>query len=71
MIGRSSDADLQVPHGTVSRHHCAVWRDGTRYRIRDMGSTNLTRVNGAIVQEAALADGDQIQLGDSVLRFAY
>ncbi len=31
----------------------------------------LTRVNGAIVQEAALADGDQIQLGDSALRFAY
>lgn len=71
VIGRSGDADLQVPHGTVSRHHCAVWRDGTRYRIRDMGSTNLTRVNGAIVQEAALADGDRIQLGDSVLRFGY
>ncbi|HVJ38849.1 MAG TPA: FHA domain-containing protein [Stenotrophomonas sp.] len=71
VIGRSTDADLQVPHGTVSRHHCAVWRDGTRYRIRDMGSTNLTRVNGAIVQEAALANGDQIQLGDSVLRFGY
>ncbi|HYG05142.1 MAG TPA: FHA domain-containing protein [Stenotrophomonas sp.] len=71
VIGRSSEADLQVPHGTVSRHHCAVWRDGTRFRIRDMGSTNLTRVNGAIVQEAALGDGDQIQLGDSVLRFGY
>lgn len=71
VIGRSVDADLQVAHGTVSRHHCAVWRDGARYRIRDMGSTNHTRVNGAIVQEAVLADGDQIQLGDSLLRFAY
>lgn len=71
VIGRSADADLQVPHGTVSRHHCAVWRDGTRYRIRDMGSTNLTRVNGAIVQEAVLADGDLVQLGDSALRFTY
>lgn len=71
VIGRSVDADLQVAHGTVSRHHCAVWRDGARYRIRDMGSTNHTRVNGAIVQEAVLANGDEIRLGDSVLRFAY
>lgn len=69
VIGRSSDSDLQIPHRAVSRHHCAIWLDGDRYRIRDLGSTNRTRVNDAAVQETELHDGDRIVLGDSVLQF--
>ncbi|HVI26116.1 MAG TPA: FHA domain-containing protein [Xanthomonadaceae bacterium] len=69
LIGRSRDADLCVAHNTVSRHHCTIWREGQGYRIRDLGATNRTRVNDAIVEEAELADGDRIVLGDAVLRF--
>lgn len=69
VIGRSSDADLRVVHQTVSRHHCAIWREGSRVRIRDLGSTNRTRVNDALVEEAELSDGDNVMLGETVLRF--
>ncbi|MGY0558956.1 MULTISPECIES: FHA domain-containing protein [unclassified Lysobacter] len=69
VIGRSSDADLRVVHQTVSRHHCAIWREGSRVRIRDLGSTNRTRVNDARVEEAELSDGDNVMLGETVLRF--
>lgn len=69
MIGRSRDSDLCIPHDTVSRQHCAVWHDEDGFRIRDLGSTNGTRVNDAVVQEAALRDGDCIVLGETVLRF--
>lgn len=69
LIGRSRDSDLCIAHDTVSRQHCAVWHDEDGFRVRDLGSTNETRVNDAIVQEAALSHGDCIVLGEAVLRF--
>jgi len=35
----------------------------------DLGSTNGTKVNGARVKQQALADGDEITLGKTLLRF--
>ncbi|TWI06216.1 DNA-binding SARP family transcriptional activator [Luteimonas cucumeris] len=69
VIGRSRDNGLCIAHETVSRQHCAIWREGEDFRIRDLGSTNGTRVNDASVQEAELADGDHVVLGETVLRF--
>ncbi len=69
LIGRSGDSGLCVPHDTVSRLHCMVWQDDMGFRVCDLGSTNGTRVNGAMVQEAALGDGDRILLGEVELRF--
>ena len=37
--------------------------------VVDLNSTNGTRVNGATVRERKLADGDQIVIGTTVLRF--
>lgn len=68
-IGRSPQADLHIPHASMSRRHCEVWRAGNAYRIRDLGSTNRTRVNDEIVDEAELRDGDHIVLGDIILKF--
>lgn len=69
LIGRSRDSDLYIDHETVSRHHCTIWCDGTHVRIRDLGSTNRTRVNDASVEEAELNDGDTVVLGETMLRF--
>ena len=66
---QEAEADLQITHPSVSRRHCEIWKEGSGYRIRDLGATNRTRVNDAIVEEAELADGDRIVLGDAVLRF--
>ena len=68
-VGRSQEADLHIPHNSVSRLHCEIWRDGDSYRVRDLGATNTTRVNDAVVAEAVLADGDHITLGESILKF--
>lgn len=70
ILGRASDSDLQLPRRTVSRHHCVVWRDGERYRIRDLGATNRTPVNGAAVRDALLNDGDRVTIGECTLQFA-
>ena len=69
VVGRSPDSDLQLPRRTVSRHHCVVWRDAERYRVRDLGATNRTRVNGAVVLETRLREGDLLAVGEYVLRF--
>lgn len=69
VVGRSQEADLHIPHNSVSRRHCEIWRDGDAYRVRDLGATNATRLNDKPVQEAALNDGDHLTLGESVLKF--
>ncbi|MFA7443456.1 MAG: GGDEF domain-containing protein, partial [Lysobacteraceae bacterium] len=68
-IGRSAQCDLSISHRSISRRHCQIWRDDGRYLIRDLGSTNHTRVNDAIVEQAELRDGDHITLGDCILKF--
>jgi diguanylate cyclase (GGDEF)-like protein len=68
-VGRSQEADLCIAHKSVSREHCRIWRDGDDYRIRDLGATNATRVNDIVVSDAALADGDQVTVGESILKF--
>jgi diguanylate cyclase (GGDEF)-like protein len=69
MVGRSDDADFCIPHRSVSRKHCVFWRDGDTYHVRDLGATNPVRVNDIAVHEAALEDGDQIAVGECILKF--
>jgi diguanylate cyclase (GGDEF)-like protein len=71
VIGRSEDADLVIPHSSVSRKHCELWRDGDRYRVRDLKATNSTRVNDVAIDETELADGDHIAIGDCLLKFIH
>lgn len=69
VIGRSPESDLHIPHNSVSRWHCRIWRDGESYFIADMGATNRTRVNDEAVTQAELVDGDHITLGECILKF--
>ncbi len=68
-VGRSHDADLHIPHKSVSRRHCEIWRDGERYRLRDLEATNRTLINEQPVTESELEDGDHITLGETILKF--
>ena len=70
VVGRSQEVDLVIVHKSVSREHCRIWRDASGYRIRDLGATNATRVNDVrIAGETTLADGDQVTVGESILKF--
>jgi hypothetical protein len=68
-IGRLPDCDIVLSDSNVSRRHAEVRRKDDTIVIVDLGSTNGTKVNGAGVKERALADGDEIVLGSSHLRF--
>ncbi len=67
-IGRASDNRIVLDHPQVSRHHALIERMGTRYRIRDLKSSNGVFVNGARVErEAWLKEGDEIRIGSMKL----
>ncbi len=63
VIGRQEDCQLRIPSAQVSRHHCEVVTGGGGVRIRDLGSSNGTYVNGQKVEDTELEAGDVIALG--------
>lgn len=71
--GRSKDCDMVLTDPSCSRNHGEFFSspDGTLY-IKDLGSTNGTKVNGLRISEAVeLKDGDRVQFGDnSMMRFS-
>ncbi len=71
VLGRSGDVDVVIDDPKASRRHAAVYRDEVgRWRLRDLGSNNGTRVNGdKIVDEHPLTNGEVIQLGTVSIRF--
>lgn len=65
LIGREQDCHLRPNSEMVSRHHCAFSIDDFSVRLRDLGSTNGTLVNGnRIRSEVLLEDGDRIVIGN-------
>jgi pSer/pThr/pTyr-binding forkhead associated (FHA) protein len=68
-IGRQSDNDLVVTDPGVSRHHAEVINTNGTCTLHDMGSTNGTYVNGSVVNEHALREGDRISVGSTVIEF--
>lgn len=63
-IGKAPDNDLVLTDDTVSRHHCELVRLSEGIRVRDTGSTNGTRVQGARVQEAVVQPGTVLKVGE-------
>ncbi len=68
-IGRLPECDVAVSDPNVSRRHAEVRRRGNDFIVVDLGSTNGTKVNGAGVRERRLADGDEITVGGTHIRF--
>ena len=60
LVGRGEEADVRIDEPLVSRLHARLERRTGRYFVVDLGSTNLTRVNGDVVQERELRDGDEL-----------
>jgi len=68
VIGRSEECDVVLYGDGLSRRHCTLWIMNSCLWARDLGSTNWTYLNGARVAMGKLKAGDQIQLGDCIVR---
>ncbi len=69
VIGRGSDADITIADAGSSRKHAEILWDGERAMMRDLGSTNGTKVNGQKLREAALPSDTTITIGRTDLVF--
>ncbi|MGI8759902.1 MAG: FtsK/SpoIIIE domain-containing protein, partial [Jatrophihabitantaceae bacterium] len=67
VLGRGSECDLALDDPGVSRRHAEIRVSGNGLTLRDLGSANGTRVDGARVPagEVALPPGALIRVGDS------
>lgn len=69
VIGRLSTNDVVLADSNVSRRHAELRREGSRWVLVDLGSTNGTLVNGKLAKEHPLQDGDRMSFGTSELTF--
>ena len=61
VVGRSSDlCDLTIDQGSISKLQCLIAKTDGLLFIRDLASTNGTKVNGQRVTRGALLPGDEL-----------
>jgi pSer/pThr/pTyr-binding forkhead associated (FHA) protein len=62
-IGRNPESDIFLDDITVSRRHAEIRRTPAGFVARDVGSLNGTYLNRERIEEATLANGDELQVG--------
>ncbi len=62
LVGRKEECDLRLDHKSVSKMHCIIVKTDGLLLLRDLGSTNGTRVNGQRVRRAALMPNDELTI---------
>ena len=69
-IGRKPSNDVSLSDPFVSRDHAEIMalEDGG-YELRDLGGENPVKVNGRIISQHRLRDGDKLTMGQSLLIF--
>ena len=68
-IGRRATSDIVLDDSTVSRRHALVLERGGTPVIADDLSLNGVFVNGTRVREARLHHGDEVRIGDRIMRY--
>ncbi len=69
VLGRSPGCTCVLADRSVSREHARIDAVGGAWRLVDLGSRNGVRVRGERVEQADLADLDEFQIGEVLLRF--
>ncbi len=64
LIGRHQECDIQIPSRKISRRHCCIAQVNKYLVVRDLGSTNGIRINGARANEGKLHAGDELTIGN-------
>jgi diguanylate cyclase (GGDEF)-like protein len=68
-IGRGVDNSVILNSDSISRRHAGIEIRAGGYHLVDRHSTNGTYVNDELVHECQLRRGDQIKIGDTILKF--
>ena len=63
VVGRGDECDVRIDHAGLSQRHCVLVRTDGLIVVRDLISTNGTKVNGQRIRWAALLPNDRLSLG--------
>jgi diguanylate cyclase (GGDEF)-like protein len=69
MLGRGSENTIVLENDSVSRKHAKIEKRGRHYHVADLDSTNGTYVNDELVSDYQLRRGDQIKVGDTIIKY--
>ena len=68
-IGRLEDNSFQIPHPSVSSHHCEIYLKDAEVWVKDLGSTNGSFIAGErISSESPLKSSQILRLGQVDIR---
>jgi hypothetical protein len=66
LVGRNPACDIALDHGSISRQHCLMQISDRGLHIKDLGTTNGTKINGVNITESYINPGDQLTMGHLV-----
>ncbi len=69
ILGRAPDCQVVLKDFGISRQHAKLIADPGGVRIMDLGSKNGTKINGNLVTQAPLREGDKFSLGSLEILF--
>ncbi len=69
VVGRHPACHVRLDFLRVSRRHCCFTLEGGELWVRDLGSTNGTRINGTQVEAGRLRNGDELSIAHLRYRF--
>ena len=64
LIGRATDCDIIIPYRGLSRHHAELSLQEGELVLRDLNSSNGTKVNGQSVSTQVVHFGDRIEFAN-------
>jgi pSer/pThr/pTyr-binding forkhead associated (FHA) protein len=68
VVGRREFCDVRIDNPSLSKRHCVIVRTDGLLMVRDLATTNGTKVNGQKVLWAALLPNDRLTLGGTKFR---
>ncbi len=68
-LGRGRENTIVLENDSVSRRHARIEKRDQHYHVQDLSSTNGTYVNDVLVTDYQLRRGDQVKVGDTILKF--
>jgi hypothetical protein len=68
VVGRREYCDVQVKDASLSKRHCVLVKTDGLLVVRDLGTTNGTKVKGQRIRWAALLPDDRLTLGSYKVR---
>ena len=68
-IGKSNSNDIVIESNEVASRHAKIYKVGETWKIQNLHIHETTSVNGRRIDQRFLQDGDEVTLGDLLIKF--